>query len=126
MLPRLLYELLPYLYLSIGLSTGLIFDSSVIFVAATLLISTGIMVLFMRFNYRRNIRRMLTDRQLRFELDGQHQDGVNIIELHGSGFVKRSSKDRRQKTASEFPLVDSLGNLVMGDRRVGDRRLNSV
>ena len=58
MLPKLLYELLPFLYLSIGLGSGAAIDSTIIFIASALLVAAGIMVLSMRVTYRRELRRL--------------------------------------------------------------------
>jgi len=55
MLPKMLYELLPYLYLSAGAS-GFIINSAIVFVASISLMMTGALVLAMRFNYRRSIK----------------------------------------------------------------------
>ena len=57
MLPKMLYELLPYIYLSLGLGGGVSIDSAIIFIASVLLTITGVIVLFMRFTYRQSIRK---------------------------------------------------------------------
>ncbi len=125
MLPRPLYELLPYLYLAIGFSTSLILDSSMVFIAATLLIATGIAILFMRFNYRRNIRQMLIATRSKSEMaTGYMVEAYIKTAKSASSSGRRSGKDRRQRQAVTFPLWDDLGNVVTGERRVGDRRLN--
>jgi hypothetical protein len=51
----MLYELLPYLYLSIG-AGGFVVNSAIVFVASISLITAGALVLVMRINYRRNIK----------------------------------------------------------------------
>ena len=56
MLPKILYELLPYMYLSIGAGSGMMSTSSIVLVASLLFIATGIIVIAMRFSYRRKIR----------------------------------------------------------------------
>ena len=56
MLPKTLYELLPYMYLSIGAGGGAVTSSAIVLVASALFISTGIIVLMMRISYRRKIR----------------------------------------------------------------------
>ena len=55
MLPKMLYELLPYLYLSIG-AGGFSINSAIVFVASISLITTGALVLLMRTSYRREIK----------------------------------------------------------------------
>ena len=56
MLPKLFYELLPYMYLSIGAGSGFVTTSAIFLVASLLFIATGIIVIAMRFSYRRKIR----------------------------------------------------------------------
>lgn len=57
MLPKVIYELLPYLYLGIGVGSGVTISSTLVFIASVLLMATGILVLVMRITYRREIRR---------------------------------------------------------------------
>ena len=58
MLPKMIYELLPFMYLSVGVGSVVAISSTIIFVASVILIMTGILVLSMRISYRREIRRM--------------------------------------------------------------------
>lgn len=108
MLPRSLYELLPYLYLGIGFSSSLVLESNIIFIAASLLIATGISIIYMRYTYRRKLHEMIPG--------GVAQQTVQ------RNYVSRRQNDRRQSLTSQFPLIDSSGNLVTGERRHGDRR----
>lgn len=57
MFPKIIYELLPFIYLSVGVGSGVIINSTIIFVASILLVTAGILVLSMRIRYRRGIRR---------------------------------------------------------------------
>lgn len=57
MFPKILYELLPFIYLSVGVGSGVVINSTIVIVASILLIFTGILVLSMRIRYRRSIRR---------------------------------------------------------------------
>lgn len=57
MLPKALYELLPFLYLSLGIGGGIAVNSVIVFIASVLLMAAGILVLTMRISYRREIRR---------------------------------------------------------------------
>lgn len=57
MLPKFLYELLPFLYLSVGIGGGVAINSVLVFIASVLLMAAGILVLTMRISYRREIRR---------------------------------------------------------------------
>lgn len=58
MLPKVLYELLPFIYLSVGIGGGVIINSTTVFIASVLLMAAGILVLIMRINYRRELRRI--------------------------------------------------------------------
>lgn len=58
MLPKLLYELLPFLYLSVGVGSGVVVNSAMVFIASALLVVAGIVVLSMRITYRREMRRL--------------------------------------------------------------------
>ena len=58
MLPKLLYELLPFLYLSVGVGSGVAVNSTMVFIASALLVVAGIVVLSMRITYRRELRRL--------------------------------------------------------------------
>ncbi len=57
MLPRMLYELLPFIYLGVGLGGSVLINSAIVFIASILLSMAGILVLTMRIRYRRQIRR---------------------------------------------------------------------
>jgi hypothetical protein len=57
MFPKIIYELLPFIYLSVGVSSGVIINSTIVFIASILLIAAGILVISMRIRYRREIRR---------------------------------------------------------------------
>ncbi|NOQ70154.1 MAG: hypothetical protein GQ573_08610 [Gammaproteobacteria bacterium] len=56
MLPKILYELLPFIYLSAGVGSGVIINSTIVIIASILLIAAGVLVLSMRIRYRRKIR----------------------------------------------------------------------
>ena len=58
MLPKVLYELLPYLYLSIGAGSGMVINSTIVLIGSFLLIAAGLLVISMRITYRRRIRRL--------------------------------------------------------------------
>ena len=58
MLPKMLYELLPYLYLSVGAYGGFVFNSAIVIVGSFLLIATAILIISMRITYRRKIKQL--------------------------------------------------------------------
>ena len=53
----MLYEMLPFIYLSVGVGSGVVINSTIVIVASILLVAAGILVLDMRIRYRRAIRR---------------------------------------------------------------------
>lgn len=54
----MIYELLPFLYLSIGVGSGVVINSTIVFIASVLLMATGILILTMRISHRHEIRRV--------------------------------------------------------------------
>ena len=58
MLPKMLYELLPYIYLTVGVGGGVSINSAIVIVASVLFLMTGVVVIFMRYQYRQSIRRL--------------------------------------------------------------------
>jgi len=63
MLPRVLYELLPYIYFSIGLGSGITINTAIVFIASAILMAAGILILTMRISYRRAYRRSVRQAQ---------------------------------------------------------------
>ena len=99
MLPRGLYEMLPWTYLVAGVLGALLIESTLMMIGAMLLISAGMLTLFMRYQYRRGIGDVAVERAER-----------------------RCGDDRRQRMAVVFPMLDNSGQLILADRRVSDRR----
>ncbi len=58
MLPKMFYELLPFMYLSVGVGGGVAINSIIVFIASVLLMATGVLVLTMRITHRRELRRV--------------------------------------------------------------------
>jgi hypothetical protein len=114
MLPRRLYETLPYLYILTGVVSALLINSRLVIIASALMIMAGAIIISMRVSYRRGP----VQRRVRSEDD---YDGV-----YSRRFLKRSGRDRRQSAVALFPLIDSAGNSVEFDRRNGDRRLSAA
>lgn len=105
MLPHMLYELLPYIYLGAGAFGSVLFDSDIIFLASIIIIFAGFIILWMRIDYRWNSIESISE---------------NVRH------VERSGIDRRQKQAVMLPIVDNAGNLIRVDRRIGERRFVEV
>ena len=114
MLPRKLYELLPYLYMLTGVVCAVLVDSTVVLISSMLLIVAGVFVLMMRRSYRKS-----TNRQ--FQL---HQAAIEP----GVGTVveKRSGIERRYRQAGKWPIFDDAGDRIFSDRRIAERRTSSV
>lgn len=108
MLPRPIYQLLPYFYICLGLLCMLIVESSLIFFSSTLLIMAGGLVLWMR-----------------------HRNSVDPVEYINAGNAIRDEEfelwvdesvdlpdyERRLGDQREFPLLDDDGTMIAFDRR---------
>lgn len=114
MLPRKLYELLPFLYMFTGVVCAVLIDSTIVLISSMLLIVTGVFVLLMRRNFRKSLNRS-------YEL---HQ--AVIEPALDDGFEKRSGNERRQRKVIEWPARDDAGDQVFSDRRIGERRISTV
>ncbi len=116
MLPRGLYELLPYLYLAIGSFSGLMIDSTLILIASLLLIAAGALTLYTRWNYRKAAKAQpaLYDETT---LSAVRQARRVMLEND-----RRSGSERRKQQAIQFPLTDSVGRLIRQERRRAERR----
>lgn len=54
MWPKLVYESLPFLYLTMGIAILVYFDSPIAFISSLLFLAAGILVLSWRFSYRKS------------------------------------------------------------------------
>ena len=114
MLPRQLYELLPFIYILTGILCAVLIDSTIVFISSMLLIVTGIFVLIMRRNFRRAISQ-------RYELYRQasEPDAAGTVE-------KRSGFERRQRKVAQWSMLDESGEKEISDRRAGERRVSAI
>jgi hypothetical protein len=108
MLPRLIYQLLPYFYIGLGLVCILIVESRLIFFSAALLIAAGGMVLWMR--QRKPVD--LVKSSKKSEALSEEELGLFINEE-----VDFPDHERRIGDERQFPLTDDNGVLVPFDRR---------
>ena len=113
MLPRKLYELLPFIYILTGVVFAVAIDSTVVLVSSMLLIVAGVAVLLMRRTFRQP--GYMDNRT--FEA-GNASTAENIRE----GYVLRSGVDRRQREVDFWPTFDDAGAAVQSDRRIGGER----
>lgn len=114
MLPRRLYELLPYLYIVTGIVSASLIDSAIVLMSSMLLILAGVFVLFMRKRFRRSL-----------------QKGSCLIRLNPDAVVEnmqvpRSGVERRCRTVMAWPIMDYTGSRIYVDRRVGERRISTT
>ena len=105
MLPRSLYELLPFIYLAVGAVGSAVLDSELSLFASLLIMLAGFIVLWMRVDYRRSVYDVANE-------------AVYLVE--------RSDADRREQASSIFPLADESGAVVIGNRRLGERRTENA
>jgi hypothetical protein len=114
MLPRRLYEILPYLYILTGIVSALLINSRLVIIASMLMIMAGAIILSMRISNRRGSAHQ------RMRAESGH------LGVHSRRYIERSVQDRRHSLAARFPLIDSAGEPVEFDRRQSDRRLSAT
>ena len=107
MLPKLIYQSLPYFYIGLGLVCLLIVESRLIFFSSALLIAVGGMVLWMR--QRRSVVSVKYNRNRR----GESEE----LDLFVNEEVVLPDHERRIGDVRKFPLTDDDGVLVPFDRR---------
>ena len=112
MLPRKLYELLPYLYIVTGIFSAALIDSTVVLISSMLLIITGIFIFLMRRSFRQSLNQ-------RYELQqALNESAVDVF------VEKRSGIDRRRREVKAWPVLDNAGERIFFDRRTADRRVS--
>ena len=114
MLPRKLYELLPYLYMLTGVVCAVLVDSTVVLISSMLLIVAGVFVLMMRRSYRKS-----TNRQ--FQL---YQAACGPAD--GAAVEQRTGIERRHAKVRQWPIFDDAGHRIFSDRRIAERRISNV
>ena len=112
MLPRILYELLPYLYILTGIVSAALIDSTIVLISSMLLIITGVFVLLMRRSFRKSLSQRYEQRRVAYE-----------TAVHDA-IEKRSGIDRRHRKDAEWPTPDNTGEKISSDRRIADRRVS--
>lgn len=113
MLPRQLYELLPFFYILTGVVCAVLIDSTIVLISSMLLIVTGVFVLLMRRNFRKSLNQ-------RFELSmAAYEPALD------DGSELRSGIDRRRRQITEWPALDNAGDMIFSERRSGERRVSA-
>jgi hypothetical protein len=114
MLPRRLYEIVPYLYIITGIVSALLIHSRLIIISSMLMVMAGVLILSMRISSRRR------HGHSRLQLEG------GFIGGHSRPYIERSAHNRRRFAATRFPIIDASGKPVEFERREGERRLLSA
>ena len=112
LLPRRLYELLPYLYILTGVVCAALIDSTIVLISSILLIIAGVFIFLMRRSFRKSLRQKYILHQAVYEADDY--DGIE----------KRCGLDRRRRKVTEWPIVDNAGETIFSERRIAQRRIS--
>ena len=112
MLPRQLYELLPFIYIGTGIICAVLIDSTIVLISSILLIVTGVFVLLMRRSFRNALIQSYELQQAAYE-----------AEMSGP-VEKRSGIERRQREVKQWPTLNNAGDQIFSDRRLGERRVS--
>ena len=110
MLPRKLYELLPYLYVLTGIVSASLVNSMIVRISSILLILAGFFVFIMRWNYRISIK------------NRPDIDQMTMKPPVPDAFVRRSGIERRRRTDTQWPFFVASGDDIHYERRSGERR----
>ena len=113
MLPRQLYELLPFFYILTGVVCAVLIDSTIVLISSMLLIVTGVFVLLMRRNFRKSLNQRF---ELRMEACEPALD---------EDFEQRAGIDRRRRKLTEWPALDHSGDMIFSERRSCERRVST-
>lgn len=108
MLPRVIYQLLPYIYIALGVVCMLIVESRLIFFSSSLLIAAGVLVLWMRQKNSVEPAQSSKDSEA---LKAEE------IELLYDEVVSMPDHERRIGDDRRFPLVDDNGVMIPFERR---------
>jgi len=116
MLPRSIYEALPYLYIAAGLLCRVFIDSDIVYIPSALLVLAGLIVIWMR--------RKAT-MKFKFSKPGKRPRIKGVpLSVTDSGYQLRERVRRLPEEDLEFPITDDNGNMVAFNRRQGERRKN--
>ena len=101
MLPRKLYELLPYLYICTGVMCAFLIDSTIVLISSMLLIVAGIFVLLMRRNFRKSINRNFQLHQAAYDPafnEAERRSGVERRKIYDLDYFAKGGVERRRST----------------------------
>jgi len=109
MLPKFVYQLLPYFYIGLGIFCMIIIESRLIFFSSALLIAAGVLVLWMRH------KNAVSPVEYVDDLESLKNEDTEII-LDES--TNPPGYDRRFDSERSFPLIDHNDGMIAFDRRV--------
>ena len=112
LLPRRLYELLPFLYIVTGIVCAALINSTIVHISSMLLVMAGVFIFLMRRNFRKSLSRR--SEQLRAIYEPDEYDGIE----------KRSGIDRRRRKTTQWPMMDNAGETIFSERRIAERRIS--
>ena len=107
MLPKSIYQFLPYFYIAVGLICILVVESKLIFFSSTLLIGAGALVLWMRRNNAVEPEAYIKSSSV------SEEDNFDVIMDDN----ELPDHERRIDDERDFPLVDDDGVLIPFERR---------
>jgi hypothetical protein len=105
MLPRSLYKSLPYLYIVTGLLCWAAIDSNIALIPSVLLVSAGLLVLWMRHKAKQEL-----------------EYGPPVKASVEEEYQLRERIRRLPETDQKFPITDDGENMIAFNRRAGERR----
>ena len=109
MLPRSIYQLLPYFYIGMGLFLVYVVESRLVFLSTALLIAAGALVLWMRRD-----KDVEPDEYLNTDKTKNDEDA----ELLSDKSFDYLNHERRSNRNRSFPLVDNRDGMIAFDRRI--------
>ena len=117
MLPKLIYRLLPYFYIGLGLLCMLVVESSWIFLSSLSLIAAGGIVLWMRHNNAVNPVEYVDINEIPDEED---EAPVEVEEIVIEGNADPLDHERRIDDERNFPIIDDKGGIIAFNRRTDE------
>jgi len=108
MLPKSIYRLLPYFYISVSLFCLSVVESRLIYFPSTMLMITAALVLWMR---RRNVVNSV--KYTRLEKTASKKKSNSWF----NESINMGKHERRLGDERDFPLLDDNGSMIAFDRR---------
>ena len=106
MLPKSIYQSLPYIYISLGLFCMMIVESRLILFSSVLLIAAGGLVLLLRRGAADSVDPVE-------HVNNVDEDSEIILDASTNSL----DNDRRFQSERSFPLIDDKDGLIAFDRR---------